>query len=196
MKKFAILLALVASTAIFAHDTNAEISAGVEKPVNRTGQLYFNPANLLVGSLEFGSELKVASFASITGKFFFLDTNLSAIHKMLDKPMLPDGRNLFMFTPSVGVKFYLMGDALNNGFYIWPEFRAGYAKLRDANNNEMAEVATIGAKATVGYNWVFENGFTFSGGIGVIYDQLLHERSGLTQYILAPAVDYNIGYSF
>ncbi len=153
----------------------AVVSMNAQKNVIKT-----NPFGLALGNfnLTYEKVLNTSSSVLFKGQYMFkllgLDVNLGGI--------------------GAGYRYYITNakKQVPTGFYINPQTSLSFGSVSESGTSYSATSFGIGAE--IGYQWVWDSGFTLDLGIGPNYNVVSSE--GVSGNGIVPSATLAIGYAF
>ncbi len=143
-----------------------------------------NPIGLAFGNFNATYEKTLGSSASILikgqymYKLFGLDVNLAG--------------------GGLGFRYYFTHakKAIPSGFYINPQAVFMYGGITDEYDGTTYSATTLGFGAELGYQWVWESGFTLDLGLGPSYTRASGNNGGEGVSGILPSATIAIGFAF
>lgn len=131
----------------------------------RTMELSINPLTLLSGGVMVNYRIRLSDNIAlgIHGDMVFVPTALIGMTKNLG------------FGFRLSSKFFLSGDTFTDSWYIEPSFGTTFLKTK-FGNSPVVNFWQLAPTLLIGYNWVWQKGFSLNFGLGASYKFVVPEK--------------------
>lgn len=106
------------------------------------------------------------------------------------------GNTVYTFGGELGYRYYVTHKKkdIPSGFYLSPKILYNMGGIKRFPIIRKMDVEFLGGGIDLGYQWVWDSGFSLNLGVGPFYNIL--DIGGSAVVDLAPVVNFTIGYAF